>query len=88
MVHLDAQPAVVGEQSAEGPGETEQIGNVRVDVVGDHEVRRTVFGAHRRGQSARRGRRSRSERHASRAAAPTLTEGSIPRHGMPAATAC
>ena len=50
VVHLDAQPAVVGQQSAQRSGEAEEIGNVRVDVVGDHEVRRTVLGAHGCGQ--------------------------------------
>ena len=50
VVHLDAQPAVFGQQSAQRSGEAQQIGNVRVDVVGDHEVRRPVLGAHRCGE--------------------------------------
>ena len=50
VVHLDAQPPVVGQQPAQRPGEAQQIGDVRVDVVGDDKIRGTVFGANRGGQ--------------------------------------
>ena len=50
VVHLDAQPAVVGQQSAQRSGEAQEIGYVRVDVVGDHEIRRTVIVPHRSGE--------------------------------------
>ena len=46
MVYLDAQPAVVGEQRAQGSGEAPQIGYLCVDVVRDDQIRRAVFLAH------------------------------------------
>ena len=46
VVDLDAQPTVVGQQPAQRPGEAQEIGNVRVDVVRDYKVRGAVRGAH------------------------------------------
>lgn len=45
VLHLDGDPAVVGDQGAEPLGEPDHVGDVRVHVVGHHQVRRAVFGA-------------------------------------------
>src|SRR5215469_16797847 len=46
MGYLDGHPARVGDQSAQGSGETQQVGYVPIDVVYDYQVRGAMFGAH------------------------------------------
>ena len=50
MVHLDAQPAVVGQQSAQRSGEPKEIGDMRVDVVGNNKICGPMPAAHECGQ--------------------------------------
>src|SRR6476620_12528007 len=50
VVHLDAQPTVVGQESTQRSGKAQQIGNVGIDIVGYHEVSWPMRGAHDGGQ--------------------------------------
>jgi len=85
VVHFDGQPTVVGHQGPQCPGESEQIRHVGVDVVGCDQIGRSVFVADRLGQRLiQEARQVGTPR--SRAASPTLTDGSMPRHGMPRST--
>ena len=81
------QPAVVGQQPAQARGEPDEVGNVRVDVVGDHQVGRPVLGAHVRA-GLRREERGESGIPRSRAASATFAAGSTPSTGCPRATTC
>ena len=45
VLHLDGDPAVVGDQGAQPLGEPDHVGDVRVHVVGHDQVRRAVLGA-------------------------------------------
>src|SRR5918993_1999891 len=43
MWNLDADPALAGNQGAQPAGEVHDVGDVRDDIVGYHEVGRTVL---------------------------------------------
>ena len=43
MLHLDRDPAVVGDQGAQALGEADHVGDVRVHVVGHDQIRRPVL---------------------------------------------
>ena len=61
VLHLDGDPAVVGDQGAQPLGEPDHVGDVRVHVVGHDQVRRAVLGAD--GRTGVRGQELRERGH-------------------------
>ena len=84
VMHFDAEPALVVEQLAQRPGEAQQVRDVCVDVIGDDEIGGAVLGPHG-AATALIEEISLGGHPRSAGGFADINDGSMPRHGIPAA---